>query len=232
MEPSSFCGHISIYALLSYSLGVLVALSLLGVFGILKIGGVAAGFCFVIVVPLIFWVAVVSGPHFELVIAEAKASEERHSAEKKFEASRTPEDALHLDLARLNEYYAINQSQARSSFRWAIFFMFLRSATIVAGIWLFYFKTNQPDKFMASLSTAAGLVVSLSSGLFLSLYSKTQGRSLHYYEQLSRLQRISIAIRLANEHNDPEKQTEARNLVIRCLLSEMNEQLAPPIANE
>ena len=160
-------------------LGVFVALALFGVFGFIKIGEFSSTVLLVAVVPAIFWVAVVSGPHFELVFRESKAFDERQSAEKKFEASRTPEDALYLDFARLNEYYVINQSQARSSFRWAIFFMFLGSGTIIAGIWLFYFKTNQPDKFMASLSTAAGLVVSLCSGLFLSLYSKTQGRSLH-----------------------------------------------------
>lgn len=213
------------------SLGVLLGLTLLGVFGGPKINGFAGGFCLVIVLPTIFWVAVVSGPRFELVFRESKAFDERQSAEKQFEASRTPEDALHLDFARLNEYYVINQSQARSSFRWAIFFMFLGSGTIVAGIWLFYFKTNQPDKFMASLSTGAGLIVSLCSSLFLSLYSKTQGRSLHYYEQLSQLQRISIAIRLADEHKELDKQAESRNLVIRCLLSEKRE-LPPSAANE
>jgi hypothetical protein len=53
--------------------------------------------------------------------AEAQASKERQIAEKKFEESNTPEDALNLDLKRLDEYYVINQAQARSSFRWQSF---------------------------------------------------------------------------------------------------------------
>lgn len=72
---------------------------------------------------------------------------------------------------------------------------------------------------MAALSTAAGCVVNLISGLFLYLHSKTQDRSLLYYEQLARLQKLSIAMRLVEAHKDPDKQTEARNLVIRELLA-------------
>lgn len=98
--------------------------------------------------------------------------------------------------------------------------MFLGFATIAAGVWLFYFRVAHPDKFMTSLSTASGLIVSLTSGLFLNLYTKTQDRSLQFYNQLSRLQRISLAMRLVNEHQDAHEQTEARNLVIRQLLHE------------
>jgi hypothetical protein len=57
------------------------------------------------------------------------------------------------------------------------------------------------------------------SGLFLYLHSKTQGQSLHYYQQLARLQRVSIAIRLAEAHKDPRQEQIARNLLIRELLA-------------
>jgi hypothetical protein len=119
---------------------------------------------------------------------------------------------------RLNKYYVINQSQARSSYRWALCAMLLGFATIIAGIWIFYFRRPVPDKFMAALTTAAGCVVNMISGLLLHLYSKTQDRSLLYYEKLAGLQKVILAIRLVGEHKDPDKQTEARNLVIRELL--------------
>src|SRR5579859_6092859 len=145
--------------------------------------------------PGLIWAAVVSGPDFELAFPSKDAAKERQLAQAKFEQTNAPEDALDLDLKRLNEYYRINQDQARSSFRWTIFTMFLGFATIIAGVWIFYFGKPTPDTFMASLSTAAGIVVQLISGLFLYLHSKTQNRSLYYYDQLARLQRISIAIR-------------------------------------
>jgi hypothetical protein len=96
--------------------------------------------------------------------------------------------------------------------------MIVGFATIIGGIWLFYFHRIEPDKFMATLSTVAGSVVSLVSSLFFYLYSKTQDRSLHYYEQLAHLQKFSVAIRLAEAHTEPEKRAEARNLVIGALL--------------
>jgi Co/Zn/Cd efflux system component len=163
--------------------------------------------------------ATVSGPSFALVFPAAKASAERQVAEQQFEKTQTPEDALNLDFKRLSEYYAINQSQARSSFRWAKFSMLAGYATIIVGIWLFYFRPTQPDKFMSTISAATGCIINIVSGLFLRLHSQTQERALHYYEPLARLQRLSLAIRLVDAHKEPEQQTQARNLVIQELLA-------------
>jgi hypothetical protein len=194
----------------------------------IKIPGLTFSYIFIWVSPWLLWVATISGPTFQLVFPAAQASKERQLAEKQFDESQAPEDALKVDLKRLTEYYVINQAQARSSFRWAVFSMFIGFGTIIAGIRLFYFRESQPDKFMASPSTAAGCVVSLISGLFLNLHSKTQDQSLRYYEQLSQLQKLSIAIRLVDSHTDADKQTEARNLVIRELLAESKVKITEP----
>jgi hypothetical protein len=174
---------------------------------------------YIFIAPTLLWMATVSGPSFELVFPAAQASAERQIAEKQFEKSQTPEDALNLDFKRLSEYYAINQAQARSSFRWAKFSMFVGFATIIAGVWLFYFRVGQPDKFMVTLSAATGCVINLVSGLFLNLHSKTQDRALSYYEPLARLQRLSMAMRLVEAHQDAGEQAQARNLVIQELLA-------------
>ena len=152
------------------------------------------------------------------MFAAKKAQEERREAEKQFEKSNAPEDALKVDLTRLNEYYVMNQTQARSSFRWAKFAMVVGLLTIVGGVWLFYFHQVQPDKFMSGVAAVAGSVVDLVSALFFYFYFRIQGRSFLYYEQLSYLQKILVAIRLAESHSDPSKQTEARDLIIRELL--------------
>lgn len=159
------------------------------------------------------------GSVFSVGVSAAKASAERQIAEQQFEKTQTPEDALNLDFKRLSEYYAINQSQARSSFRWAKFSMLVGFATIIAGIWLFYFRPAQPDKFMSTLSAATGCVIDIVSGLFLRLHSQTQDRALHYYEPLAKLQRLSLAIRLVDAHKELSEQTQARNLVIQELLA-------------
>ncbi len=201
--------------------GVSIPILWLAMLGGVKIPGVSAASIFLVFIltsPELIWAAVISGPDFELAFPSKDASKERQLAQEKFAESKAPEDALDLDLKRLNEYYRINQDQARSSFRWAIFSMLLGFGTIIAGIWIFYFGKT-PDPFMASLSTAAGIVVQLISGLFLYLHSRTQDRSLYYYQQLARLQRVSIAIRLAQDHQDAAQQQAARNLLIGELIA-------------
>ena len=181
--------------------------------GLVGLGGIA------IATISCLWAATVSGPRFQLVLSfePEKAKEELRDAEKEFEGSNAPEDALRVDLARLNEYYVMNQSQVRSSFRWAKFSMVVGFLTIIAGIWLFYFRAVQPDKFMASISTAAGCVVNLVSGLFFYLCFKMQERATSYYEQLSQLQKLYVAIRMV-ENYEPTEQTKARDLVLQELL--------------
>lgn len=97
--------------------------------------------------------------------------------------------------------------------------MIVGFATIIAGVWLFYFRPNQPDKFMATVSAATGCIINAISGLFLQLHSKTQDRALRYYEPLARLQRLSLAMRLVEAHTDAGEKTQARNLVIEELLT-------------
>ena len=91
---------------------------------------------------------------------------------------------------------------------------------IVAGIWLFYFRAGAPDTFIASISSAGGWLVSLVFAMFLSLHGKIQDRSLHYHNQLCRLQRLCVAIRLAESHQDNHAQIVARNMVIQELVTE------------
>ena len=199
-------------------LGIASTILFIAGFAGLKIPGLYP-VVFLFVSPTLLWMATVSGPTFELVFPLEQASAERQRAETQFNQSQTPEDALNLDFKRLSEYYAINQSQARSSFRWAKLSMLVGFATIIAGIWLFYFRPTQPDKFMATISAATGCVINIVSGLFLHLHSQTQDRALHYYEPLARLQRLSLAIRLVDAHKDVSEQTQARNLVIQELLA-------------
>lgn len=126
---------------------------------------------------------------------------------------------MNVDLKRLNEYYLINQSQARSSFRWAVISMCIGLGTIIAGIWMFYFRENQHDSFMTGLSTAAGCVVNIVSVLFLSLHSKTQDRSLYYYQQLAAMQKLFLAIRLLDAVPELGEKKTARDMVIKELLA-------------
>ena len=168
---------------------------------------------------LLSFSSVLAGDKFVLLVGDAPEVVERKEAEEHIKDTKDPYASLDLDIKRLNEYYAINQSQARGSFRWAIFAMLCGFATIVSGIWIFYIKEETPDTFLTSLSTAGGLVINIVSGTFLYLHNKTQKRSLFYYGQLVRIQQLGLAIRLAESHEDDAEKTSAKNKVISELLS-------------
>jgi hypothetical protein len=162
-------------------------------------------------------VAILARPEFNVYIGEPPEVQERRMAEAQESDSRDPYAALDLAAKRLNEYHAINQAQARRSFRWAVFTLCSGLATIVGGIWIFYLGAR-PDVFLTSLTTAAGIAVSLVTFLYLHLYSRTQRRSLYYYNQLVRLQQLGLTIRLAESHEDLKDRATARNKVIQEVL--------------
>jgi hypothetical protein len=54
---------------------------------------------------------------------------------------------------------------------------------------------------------------------YLYLHNKTQRRSLFYYGQLVRLQQLGLAIRLAESHEDSTLRAEAKNSVIKDILT-------------
>ena len=162
--------------------------------------------------------AILATEKFTLYIAGPKEVEEREKAEAQVGDSPDPYNSLELAQKRLNEYYAINQSQARGSFRWAVFAMFVGLSTIVAGIWIFYLG-DTPNTFLTSLSTAAGVVVNTISGLYLYLHNRTQRRALFYYNQLVRVQNLGLAIRLAESHDDTTHKADAKDKVIGEILA-------------
>lgn len=219
--------------LLAGSVGVLVTIS--GIFGVVGLKlpdpytGINPGILFVVGVFFIY-LATVSGPQFsrELKLGPRRETVMRQKAEEEFARSSTPESAVNLDLKRLNEYYVINQSQARSSFYWAIASMTCGFLTIIGGIWLFLLRPEQHDALGATLTTIGGSVVNVVGTTFLLLQSRTQKQSLYYYKQLVAMQKLSMAIRLVEGQSD-SSQSGTRDFLIQDLLSLARDIATAPI---
>jgi hypothetical protein len=167
----------------------------------------------------LLYICALASPDYHVFVAPAPEVADRERAEEVVRESPTPRSVLELDSARLTEYYAINQSQARSSFRWAIVAFLLGFGTILCGIWLFYFRQESRSESMTWLTTIAGVVTNAVAAMFLYLYNKTHERSLYYYNQLARVQMIDLAIRLVESHGDETEKTKAKNKVIAELLT-------------
>jgi hypothetical protein len=168
---------------------------------------------------LLLYFCALAGPGYNVFVAPAPETTERERAENVVRESPTPKSVLELDSARLTEYYAINQSQAKASFRWAVVAFLLGFGTILLGIWLFYLRQESKSESMAWLTTIAGVVTNAVSAMFLYLYNTTREMSLYYYNQLIRVQMIDLAIRLAESHADDGEKTKARNKIMADLLA-------------
>ncbi len=169
---------------------------------------------------LIFAAAVGSSREVDFFISEPEEVLERREIEERLRQQGTanPYEFLDLDSKRLSEYYAINQGQARSGFRWALIVMLLGFGTIIGGVWLFYLRPEAQDKTLTTLSIVAGLVTDFIAATFIYLNNNTQKQSLHYYGRLTSLQNLALSIRLADAHEDAGARATARNKIIDRLL--------------
>ena len=203
----------SLFGLFCFSSAILFRDQFVGhIFGPAVIPGLTVSFGLLMFV-------VLAGRGFFVHLSEPIEVEERRKAEQEIGGSHDPFARLELDTKRLNEYYAINQSQARGSFRWAVFAMFCGFATIILGIWLFSLRPEGHDTVLTALSTIAGVAINVIAAFYLYLHNKTQRRSLSYFGQLVRLQQLGLAIRLARSHPTEQGRSEAIDKIIDELLT-------------
>lgn len=163
--------------------------------------------------------ALFASDEFEITLPASEETAERLAAQARVEATPEPsaKETLDLNLKRLSEYYAINQAQAKTTFRWAVFFMILGSLTVLAGIWIFYLR-DPPRLTLAALTSAGGILTDVIAATFLYVNTQTQKRSLIYYERLVKTEQIMLSIRLAESHADPKERAVQVNRIIDMLI--------------
>lgn len=162
---------------------------------------------------LLIYLSVISGRDFYLHFGYLEDQRELEDTEKRLENTSDPEDFIGLDKARLAEYYSINQAQAKASYRLAVVGIISGMALVICSLWAF---TRDPmgDRLGPWLSAGGGIAVNIVSGLFLRLHSKTQDVALKYHDQLMRLQRLQLAMKLAKELPDDQERQSAMARII------------------
>ena len=146
---------------------------------------------------------------------------ERNEIKKRI--SKAPQvdifDTVQLGLNQLTEYYTINKSQARNSFRFSIFAIVLGLITIVGGIWIFYLR-DIPNLQLATISSISGTLIETIGGLYFFIYKKSLEQLNYFYDKLTETQNIMLAVKLAESMENEEKKTEIREKIIISLLPE------------
>lgn len=126
-------------------------------------------------------------------------------------------NTIQLSLNQLTEYYTINLSQARTSYRWSITAILVGILTLLAGIWLVYFDTN-PKLDLALISGVSGVIIEFIGASNLYIYNKSLKQLNLYFQELIRVQDTMLAIELCEKIQDDAKKTEVKEKIIINLM--------------
>lgn len=145
--------------------------------------------------------------------------EERHRIQERLADQPKPDvlDTIQLSLNQLTEYYTINKSQARNSFRFSVFAVIVGLATLLAGIWLFYLDET-PNVEMTAISGIAGILAQFIGGAYFYLYRKSLEQLNFFFGQLVKMQDTMLSVRLCDQISPEDRQNELREKVILTLL--------------
>lgn len=127
--------------------------------------------------------------------------------------------SLRLNLNELREYYLINKSQARTSFWVGVLAVILGLGAILVGVGLLFAGASQKHHIaVATLTAVAGLLGQFIGGTCLYMFKKSQDQSTHYYDRLTELQGILLAVRLAETITKEDAADKTRQQIIAALI--------------
>lgn len=143
---------------------------------------------------------------------------EREEIKKKF--SQKQDDVfntIQLSLNQLTEYYTINLSQARSSYRWSIAAIIVGVITLLSGIWFFYFGNN-PNINLAIISGISGTIIEFIGASNIYIYNKSLKQLNIYFRELIAIQDTMLAIELCEKIEDSDKKSQIKEKIIISLM--------------
>ncbi|MFQ4135375.1 TRADD-N-associated membrane domain-containing protein [Nodosilinea sp. PGN35] len=145
--------------------------------------------------------------------------EERYRIEERLATQKDPDvlDTIHLNLNQLNEYYTINKSQARSSFRFSVFAIVVGLAMLIFSIWMFALqRTSTPQ--IAVITGISGVLSQFIGGAYFYLYRTSLIQLNYFFHQLVRMQDTMLSVRLCDQMSNQERQNILREKVALILL--------------
>lgn len=151
--------------------------------------------------------------------------EERDEIRKRLSESKTEEekkeenvfDTIQLSLNQITEYYTINKSQARSSFRFSVFAIVAGLVTLIGGVWIFYMK-DTPNIDLTIITGISSALIEFIGGAYFYLYNKSLKQLNFFYAKLVRMQDTMLAIKLT-ESLDGDKEIEMKEKLIMELMA-------------
>jgi hypothetical protein len=144
---------------------------------------------------------------------------ERDQIQKRIAQKPEPDvlDTIQLSLNQLSEYYTINKSQARNSFRFSVFAVVVGLITLISGIWYFYLGDQQNIQ-MTVISGISCVLIEFIGGAYFYLYRKSLEQLNFFFGQLIRMQDTMLSVRLCDQVVPDELKNSLKEKVILTLL--------------
>jgi hypothetical protein len=115
-------------------------------------------------------------------------------------------DTIQLSLNKITEYYTINLSQARSSYKWSITAIVIGLITLIAGAWLIFFQTT-PNITVGIITGISGILIEFIGASNIYIYNKSLSQLNLYFRELINMQDTMLAIELCEkiDNSNPNK---------------------------
>ncbi|MEU8608447.1 hypothetical protein AB0C29_10655 [Actinoplanes sp. NPDC048791] len=127
---------------------------------------------------------------------------------------------LELNLNQITEYYTINKSHARNSFRIGASAVVLGFMAILSGIGLLYYGDNDnPTLAVPLIAGVAGLLGQFVGAYCFYLYNQASRQVTTFYGRLSQVQDTMLAVKLCEVMTDVEQRTAVTVQIISALIS-------------
>jgi hypothetical protein len=107
-------------------------------------------------------------------------------------------DTIQLNLNQLSEYYTINKSQARNSFRASLTAIVIGFITIIIGIWLFY-VSDKPNPNLTYMTVIGGVLLQFIGAAYFYLYNKSLIQLNFFFARLTMMQDTMLSIKLVDQ---------------------------------
>ena len=148
-----------------------------------------------------------------------KIANEKHEIVEKIEKGNEEnvQEVIKLNLKQLDEYYATNIYQSKSSYNFSIIMTTLGFVLIIVSIFMFF---KEPDKYPIPIITGlAGLISEFIGATVIILYKESTKHIDEFFNKLISLQKIMLAIELAEKAGD-KKVEQISNIISGLMKSD------------
>jgi uncharacterized membrane protein (DUF106 family) len=142
-------------------------------------------------------------------------SKEREELSEKIDKENNVMDVIRINLNQLSEYYTINKAQAKKSFSFSV--LMIITGLIVIIVMIFLWFHGKVGLNLAIISGLSGVIAEFIGATSLFLYKENSKQIQMFFDKLSYLQHIMLAVELT-ERLDDEKKSEQVSKIISSLI--------------